>query len=90
MTAKRDKLYTEFRRLRIQGFLIGDAARALGVTIQTGSRYEKRYKAENLPTAIDKLEKRLIDVISSKEGTADQLSKMADALTKLHAIWRKT
>lgn len=81
--------YREFKRLRVQGFNIKESSKKLGVTIQTGCRYEKRYRTERLPAVIDELKQRLVNAVVDKDSTADDIAKLADALSKLQAVWWK-
>lgn len=39
-----ERNYKEFKKLRKQGLLIGEAAKKLGLNRQTGGRYEKRLR----------------------------------------------
>lgn len=80
-----ERNYKEFKKLRKQGLLIGEAAKKLGLNRQTGGRYEKRLRAEPLPKAVAHLEKRILQMSQNPEYSINDLVKLADALSKIKA-----
>lgn len=85
MSAKESN-YKKFKKLRKQGFQIGEAAKKLGLVRQTGSRYEKRMKEEPLKIAIENLEKRILQMSQTHDSPIGDLVKLADALSKIKRV----
>lgn len=80
-----ERNYKEFKKLRKQGLLIGEAAKKLGVARQTGCRYEKRLREEPFPKVVANLEKRILKMSQNPELSISDLVKLADALSKIKA-----
>lgn len=76
----------EYEALRESGMSVQEAAEALGISRQTGSRYEKNRK--NFVDRISATEKYYDERLAAG-ATTDELVKIADILSKLWSNYSK-